>query len=229
MALELAPKADAWHRWFYANRDPERTGLVAILHPWEAGRDNSIDWDEPLARVPTEGVQPYRRRDTQHVDAAERPTQAQYDRYMWLVTRFRDLGWDNSKLHAASPFQVVDPGFNAILIRSDEALAKLAETIGLDDIARLPAGARRGRAQGLRQRCGAMRPASSSASTASPASSSRATRSAACCRSSPASATPTAWSPPSGAGARTRRSASPRTIPPIRASSRGATGADRSG
>ena len=136
MALAIAPKADAWHRWFYANRDPERTGLVAILHPWEAGRDNSIDWDEPLARVPTEGVQPYRRRDTQHVNAAERPTQEQYDRYMWLVTRFRELGWDNSKLHEASPFQVVDPGFNAILIRSDEALARLAAAIGLDAVAK---------------------------------------------------------------------------------------------
>lgn len=135
MALALAPKADAWHRWFYANRDPGRTGLVAIIHPWEAGRDNSIDWDEPFARVPTEGVAPYRRRDTQHVDAAERPTQEQYDRYMWLVARFRALGWDNARLHAASPFQVVDPGFNAILIRSDEALADLAEAIGLDRIA----------------------------------------------------------------------------------------------
>ena len=192
MALELAPKADAWHRWFYASRDPEGTGLVAILHPWEAGRDNSIDWDEPFARVPTEGVQPYRRRDTQHVDAAERPTQEQYDRYMWLVARFRDLGWDNSKLHAASPFQVVDPGFNAILIRSDEALARLAEAIGLADDRQGRPRPRRGRAQGLRQPCGARKPASSCASTGSPASRSRATRSAACCRSSPASATPTA-------------------------------------
>ena len=59
-----ALQADAWHRWFYANRDPGQTGLVAIIHPWESGRDNSIDWDEALARVPTEGVEPYRRRDT---------------------------------------------------------------------------------------------------------------------------------------------------------------------
>ncbi len=135
MALKLAPKADAWHRWFYANRDPQGTGLVAILHPWEAGRDNSIDWDAPLKNVPTEGVQPYRRRDTQHVNAAERPTQAEYDRYMWLVGHFRSLKWDNARLHDASPFQVVDPGFNAILMRSDEALAALCEEIGLSDIA----------------------------------------------------------------------------------------------
>ena len=133
-AAALVGKADAWHRWFYANRDPEGTGLVAILHPWESGRDNSIDWDEALARVPTAGVRPYQRRDTQHVDAAERPTQAEYDRYLWLVQLFRSLGWNNAKLHAASPFKVVDPGFNAILIRSDEALAELADALGLAEV-----------------------------------------------------------------------------------------------
>jgi glycogen debranching enzyme len=131
----LLPQADRWHRWFYENRDPQGTGLVAILHPWESGRDNSIDWDEALARVPTEGVMPYQRRDTQHVDAAERPTKAQYDRYLSLVQTFRGLGWDNAKLHDASAFRVVDPGFNAILIRSDEALAELAGALGSADIA----------------------------------------------------------------------------------------------
>jgi mannosylglycerate hydrolase len=134
-ASALLPKADAWHRWFYANRDPAGTGLVAILHPWESGRDNSIDWDEALARVPTDGVAPYQRRDTQHVNAAQRPTQTEYDRYLWLVQKFRSLGWDNAKLHEASAFKVVDPGFNAILIRSDEALGELAEMLGFAEIA----------------------------------------------------------------------------------------------
>jgi len=134
-AAALVPKADRWHRWFYENRDPEKSGLVAILHPWESGRDNSIDWDEALARVPTDGVEPYQRRDTQHVDAAQRPTEAEYDRYLWLVQKFRSLGWDNAKLHDASAFKVVDPGFNAILIRSDEALGELAAALGLDEIA----------------------------------------------------------------------------------------------
>ena len=129
-ARALLPKAAAWHRWFYAARDPAGSGLVAIIHPWESGRDNSIDWVEALARVPTDGVPPYRRRDTGHVDAAQRPTQAEYDRYIWLVRRFRALGWDNRKLHDASPFRVVDPGFNAILIRSDADLAALADALG---------------------------------------------------------------------------------------------------
>ena len=145
-ARELLPKAAAWHRWFYRHRDPDRTGLVALIHPWESGRDNSIDWDEALARVPTEGVEPYRRRDTQHVDASQRPHEAEYDRYLWLVQRFRDLGWDNSKLHDASPFRVVDPGFNAILIRSDRDLADLADSLDQPALAE-EARARAGKAQ----------------------------------------------------------------------------------
>jgi len=129
-ALALLPKIDKWFEWFYAARDPEGEGLVALLHPWEAGRDNSIDWDEAFERVPTEGIAPYRRRDTQHADPAHRPTKAQYDRYLWLVEHFRSLGWDNSKLHDASPFQLVDPGFNAMLIRGCKDLAAVAEALG---------------------------------------------------------------------------------------------------
>src|SRR5690606_31218645 len=41
----------------------------------------------------------------------------------------------NRKLHDASPFQVVDPGFNAILIRSAADLAALADDLGEPAIA----------------------------------------------------------------------------------------------
>lgn len=134
-ARALLPKVAAWHRWFHSTRDPAGEGLVAIIHPWEAGRDNSIDWDEPFERVPTEGIAPYTRRDTQHANPAHRPTKEQYDRYLWLVEHFRALNWDTSKLHDASPFQVVDPGFNAILIRACSDLADLAETLGENGLA----------------------------------------------------------------------------------------------
>ncbi len=132
---ELLPRIDAWHRWFYEMRDPRGEGLVAILHPWESGRDNSVDWDAAFERVPTEGIDPYTRRDTQHADPAHRPTKEQYDRYLWLVQHFRSLGWNNRVLHDASPLQVVDPGFNAILIRSSADLAALADALGETGIA----------------------------------------------------------------------------------------------
>jgi hypothetical protein len=134
-ARALLPKVAAWHRWFFATRDPGGEGLVAIIHPWESGRDNSVDWDEAFERVPTDGIAPYVRRDTQHADPAHRPTKAQYDRYLWLVEHFRALGWDNTRLHDASPFQVVDPGFNAILLRACADLADLAEALGAPEIA----------------------------------------------------------------------------------------------
>ncbi len=134
-ARPLLAAIDRWHQWFFAHRDPAGEGLVAIIHPWESGRDNSIDWDEALARVPRDGIEPYARRDLQHADAAHRPTDADYDRFVWLLERFRGLGWDNARLHDASPFQVVDPGFNAILIRSCHDLAALAERLGDDELA----------------------------------------------------------------------------------------------
>ena len=131
----LLPQIHAWHKWFFANRDPQGTGLVAIIHPWESGRDNSVDWDAAFERVPTDGVKPFTRRDTSHANPAHRPTDEQYKRYIWLVQKFRSLGWDNTKLHDASPFQIVDPGFNAILIRSCADLAVLADTLGENEIA----------------------------------------------------------------------------------------------
>lgn len=127
---DLLPKITAWHRWFYQTRDPAGEGLVAIIHPWESGRDNSVDWDDAFARVPTEGIAPYTRRDTQHAAAEHRPTKEHYDRYLWLVEHFRALDWDTARLHDASPFQIVDPGFNAILIRSAADLADLADSLG---------------------------------------------------------------------------------------------------
>ena len=126
----LVQAAARWHDWFYRCRDPQGTGVVALLHPWESGRDNSCDWDDALAQVPTEGISPYQRKDITHVDASQRPTAFEYDRYVALLECFRALKWDNTLLHDASPFQVVDPGFNAILIHSELALSRLADQLG---------------------------------------------------------------------------------------------------
>ena len=52
---------------------PRGTGLVAVLHSWETGSDNSPAWDAALARVPTTTSTPIRRKDTSHVEAVMRP------------------------------------------------------------------------------------------------------------------------------------------------------------
>jgi mannosylglycerate hydrolase len=118
------------HRWWQTARDPGRCGLVASLHPWETGMDNSPAWDVPLARVPTETLTPIRRRDTSLVDAAMRPSAEQYQRFIHLVDVFRDAGWDPARMLAVSPFRVADVATNAILLRAERDLLALAERFG---------------------------------------------------------------------------------------------------
>jgi alpha,alpha-trehalase len=139
-AQALLPKLLAWRRWFHSVRDPDGEGLVSVLHPWETGMDNSPAWDEALARVEVPAdLEPYTRRDTQHVDAAMRPTKAEYDRYMTLVAFFRARGWRH-EITKGSPFRVADVGLNCILLRADRDLLELARRFGEDAAAAEIAG-----------------------------------------------------------------------------------------
>jgi hypothetical protein len=143
----LFPKLLAYHRWIMAAR--AESGAVAISHPWEAGRDNAPDWDEAMAGIDPVGVAPYTRRDTGHVDPRMRPTQADYDRYIWLVQFARDRRWDEAAIAADSPFRVADPTMTFTALRSTRDLREAARELGEDTgeitewIARLEEGAAR--------------------------------------------------------------------------------------
>ena len=124
----LFDKLLAYHRWFHRERDPDERGVIGIVHPWESGRDNSADWDDALRRVhvaPDLGS--YQRRDTAHIDAEQRPKQAQYDRFLTLVKFGREAGWDHEKIARSGPLFVGDPGVHFILMRADRDLLELAE------------------------------------------------------------------------------------------------------
>lgn len=122
----------ASHRWWTNARDPDGTGLVAILHPWESGMDNSPAWDEAFARVPPEPTTVIRRRDTAHVGAAMRPHDDDYRRYIHLVDIFRDVGWNAAAMWEKAPFKVADIAINAILQRAEQDLAHLAARFGTE-------------------------------------------------------------------------------------------------
>jgi glycogen debranching enzyme len=121
-----------WHHWWNVARDPGQTGLVAVLHNWETGSDNSPAWDTALARVPTTTSTPIRRRDTGHVDPAMRPTDVEYQRYIHLVDTYRAAGWDPERQWAIAPFKVADVQTTAILARATEDLGTLASVFGSD-------------------------------------------------------------------------------------------------
>ena len=124
----------AWHRFLLEERDPRGTGEPVLIHPWESGRDNAAEWDAPLWRVMPE-VTVVHRRDTHSVDAAERPTDEHYRRFLTLVRRGTAVGWAQSRLARGGAFRVLDPGFSAILARACADLAWLAEQLGEAQIA----------------------------------------------------------------------------------------------
>jgi len=123
-----------WHRFLLEERDPRGTGEPVLIHPWESGRDNAVEWDTPLWRVMPE-VTVVHRRDTHSVDAAERPSDEHYRRYLTLVRRGTEIGWRQTRLARTGAFRVLDPGFSGILARACHDLAWLAEQLGEPQIA----------------------------------------------------------------------------------------------
>jgi glucosylglycerate hydrolase len=131
---KIYPRLLLWHRYLLAYRDPEGSGLVTIYHPWESGMDNSPRWDTPLAAVKVGDMAPYPRYDLQHVtNPSQRPTGADYDRYLWLVKLIKKAGCDEMSIYRSHPFLVKDVLFSAILVAANEALLDIAGLISAQD------------------------------------------------------------------------------------------------
>ncbi|MBY3306776.1 MGH1-like glycoside hydrolase domain-containing protein [Rhizobium laguerreae] len=128
--LPLYEAALKWHRWWYSARDPEGTGLVALLHPWESGSDNSPAWDIALARVPVTTDTPVVRKDIGHVDADMRPRDEDYRRFIHLVDTYAACGWDPAKQWEKASFKVAEIQTTAILLKAGEDLEQLARLFG---------------------------------------------------------------------------------------------------
>ncbi|MEU6809679.1 hypothetical protein ABZ920_11875 [Streptomyces sp. NPDC046831] len=157
------PRLAAWHRYLLHRRDLGGGGLVSVVHPWEQGMDNSPCWDAPLARVTPAPARSFRRADLDHGTPGDRPTDLDYGRYVRLAADYRDRGYqdgpgdaggrpggpggpgevsgaDGARGRPASPaagaFAVEDPAFNALLIASEHALARIARELGATGTAR---------------------------------------------------------------------------------------------
>ncbi len=121
----------AYHQWFHDYRDPDNTGLVAAIHPWETGRDNCPDWDSGMAAVEIPVNLPaYRRRDTTQVNPEHRPSDRQYDQFLSIVKFGKDCLWNHHAIYRHGPFLMADPGIQFILLRADRDLLTLAHRVG---------------------------------------------------------------------------------------------------
>ena len=100
--------------WFIRYRDPNNTGLISILHPWESGYDNSPLWDKPMSKIKIDKNLKYKRKDNKIINPNQRPLKIDYDRYVTLKNQFKEMNYDPKKLYLKSKFNVVDVGFNSL-------------------------------------------------------------------------------------------------------------------
>jgi len=133
----LLPAMMAYHDHLKRYRDPEDCGLLTIVHPWESGTDDSPRWDSVLNRIDMNKIPTdikanvdLNRKDRRYQNSEERPTGADYYRYIYLIELFKDLAWDYTKILHETPFAVKDILFNSIWARANEALAALLHTYG---------------------------------------------------------------------------------------------------
>ena len=128
------PRLEAWHEYLFRERDPDGEGLVYIRHPWESGMDNSPMWDSIMERLQLRpgDIPLYKRADTHLVAAEDRPQNAAYDRFAYLVKLFAAQDYDESRIRSACPFLVQDVLFNSLLCQADKDLARIAHILGKD-------------------------------------------------------------------------------------------------
>lgn len=136
------PKLLAYHQWLYRQRDPEGDGLVALIHPWETGMDNTPDWMELLDRLPRPWWQVLisrlglthllglARRDHWMIDSAERMSTDRALVAANLIHRYRQQCYDYEAIYSHAPIEVESLFFNAILIRANRDLETIANRIG---------------------------------------------------------------------------------------------------
>jgi glycogen debranching enzyme len=117
-----------WHRWLAETRDPDQRGRITIYHGWESGMDNSPRWDAAYANVIAGPMPDYQRADTDVItDPGQRPSDGEYDRYLWLLEEMKTARYDDDRLPGVMSFAVEDVFVSAIFSVACEVLANIGE------------------------------------------------------------------------------------------------------
>lgn len=114
-------------------RDPENSGAVTLMHPWESGLDNSPVWDDALHSLTLTDLPKYQRKDLAGVsNASERPDNATYNRFIFLLHTMRKYNYDHKAMYNEYPFKIKDIVTTSILYVANKYMLKIADLIGED-------------------------------------------------------------------------------------------------
>jgi hypothetical protein len=127
---DAVPRLARWHDWLQTARDPAGLGLIEIHHGWESGMDNSPRFDAIYHRIEVPERIEMLRTDLKYADAADRPSDQEYQRYIHLINQMRSVNFDDALLPGVIDFRFGDVFMTAILHLSAHSLARLAGRIG---------------------------------------------------------------------------------------------------
>ncbi len=138
----MFPALVRYHEWLYTERDPHKEGLVVLVHPYEAGLDNSPPWSSELRkhsmlwwvalieRAHLDWLVNLFRRDVRHIPAGQRTSNVEALSHWAALGRLRRHAYNSEAILARPLFAVNDLPFNCMLLRANDLLKKIAETIG---------------------------------------------------------------------------------------------------
>ncbi len=113
---EFVPKLVRYQEWWHNERDPDKDGLVSIVHPWESGLDASPIYDAPV------GVFSYPVKRRRY-----------YSNFIKLLILYKWIArWNLEKILRKGWFNVEDIGVCSCYADSWGVLAKLAELFDKD-------------------------------------------------------------------------------------------------
>src|ERR671921_671797 len=115
---------------------------IAVRRIWQTARGKD---EERVARARSFLGGNYRRlfswhrylataHDLEHVtDPSHRPTDSEYDRFLWLLELLKRVRYDEADIYERHPFLVKDVLFSAILVAANEALLEISEVVEASD------------------------------------------------------------------------------------------------
>jgi hypothetical protein len=131
---KIYPKLKRFHRYLLTDRDPEKSGLVTIFHPWESGLDDSPLWDDALSKIKIEHLLTFERLDVIAVGGAKDtiPSDQMYNKFIYMIQLMKQFNYDEQRMYRDFPFKIKDVVFSSILYVANKYMKKIAEILGED-------------------------------------------------------------------------------------------------
>jgi len=131
---KIYPKLKLFHNYLMTERDPEKSGLVTILHPWESGLDDSPVWDEVLSKITIRHPLTFARLDVVAVEGAKEtiPSDQIYNKFIYMIEIMKHYNYDEHEMYKDFPFKIKAIVFSSILYVANKYMLRIANLLKED-------------------------------------------------------------------------------------------------